>query len=467
MYVNINKNSKETNLILHIVESGCLQKIAQIFGGAVLDFTAPVQICIFIGEFLQHLWYNTIVCIYAEISRCVRQNGRFSFMAKNDSKAASYKKGRAFIDLILSLAIAGTCGYFIKGAVDRSKLVEPSNFIDNTDLEEAKLEADKADPSKTVFEDISIDNQEVYKGDLILVNNDHQYFSGGEDLIGIAAMNERNNVESFSVVDYEYTILRNVYDPMVKMLDAFYKEYNNDTVQIYGSYRTTEFQQQLYEEDLAMTGSEDSTRVAKPGFSEHETGYAFDLTETVTGDYQGTGDYAWINANCYKYGFIERYKEDKTDLTKIQPEPWHFRYVGKPHAYYMLKNNLCLEEYITLISQFVYGEHHMEFTDDEGKNYEIYYVPADMSSGSTNVPVPAGKKYDISGNNVDGFIVTLYKNGEDYIQAGEDETETPSAPVGYTTGGNDADAENAEETSEESAEPATEEESAPAEEAAE
>ena len=83
------------------------------------------------------------------------------------------------------------------------------------------------------------------------------------------------------------------------------------------------------------------------------------------------------------------------------------------------------------------------------------------------MPVPAGKKYDISGNNVDGFIVTLYKNGEDYIQAGEDETETPSAPVGYTTGGNDADAENAEETSEESAEPATEEESASAEETAE
>ena len=108
--VNINKNGEKTNLILHIAESGCLQKIAQIFHDTVLDFTAPVQICIFIGEFLQHLWYNTIVCIYAEISRCVRQNGRFSFMAKNDSKAASYRKGRAFIDRILSRAIAGTCG---------------------------------------------------------------------------------------------------------------------------------------------------------------------------------------------------------------------------------------------------------------------------------------------------------------------------------------------------------------------
>ena len=116
----------------------------------------------------------------------------------------------------------------------------------------------------------------------------------------------------------------------------------------------------------------------------------------------------------------------------------------------MMKNNLCLEEYISTLSQFVYGEHHLEFTDDEGKGYEIYYIPADMGADSTNVPVPAGKKYDISGNNIDGFIVTLYKNGEDYIQAGEEE-EAPTAPSGYTAGGDTAEGEDAD-TQEENAE---------------
>ncbi|MBP3269014.1 MAG: D-alanyl-D-alanine carboxypeptidase family protein, partial [Ruminococcus sp.] len=164
------------------------------------------------------------------------------------------------------------------------------------------------------------------------------------------------------------------------------------------------------------------------------------------------GDYAWINENCYKYGFIERYKEDKTELTQIQPEPWHFRYVGLPHAYYITKNNLCMEEYISMLSQYVYGEHHLEFTDENGNGYEVYYVPADMGADNTNIPVPAGKKYDISGNNIDGFIVTLYKKGEEYIREGE-ETETPTASVGYATGA-DAEAET-EETSE--AEEATEE----------
>ena len=403
----------------------------------------------------------------------IRQNGVF-FMAKDVSKAKSYRKTKAFTEFILSIALIGACGYIVKGAVERSKKVEPSTFIDNTDLEEAKLEADKTDPTKTVFEDISVSNKDVFKGDLILVNEDHQYYGGNEDLVGIEALNERNNVTSFTVVDYDYTILRQVYDPMVKMLDSFYKQSGNDFVQIYGSYRTTEFQQQLYEDDLAMTGEADSTRVAKPGFSEHETGYAFDLTETETGDYQGTGEYAWINDNCYKYGFIERYKENKTEFTKIQPEPWHFRYVGLPHAYYMTKNDLCLEEYISLVSQFVYGEHHLEFTDDSGNNYEIYFVPADMSADSTNVPVPAGKKYDISGNNIDGFIVTLYKNGDEYIRDGEEKNPAPSA--GYTAGGTDeeaANAENPEEPSTEAEEAAAEAEQAeepteaPAEESAE
>ena len=140
----------------------------------------------------------------------------------------------------------------------------------------------------------------------------------------------------------------------------------------------------------------------------------------------------------------------------------------------MTKNDLCLEEYISLVSQFVYGEHHLEFTDDSGNNYEIYFVPADMSADSTNVPVPAGKKYDISGNNIDGFIVTLYKNGDEYIRDGEEKNPAPSA--GYTAGGTDeeaANAENPEEPSTEAEEAATEAEQAeepteaPAEESAE
>ena len=371
----------------------------------------------------------------------IRQNGVF-FMAKDVSKAKSYRKTKAFTEFILSIALIGACGYIVKGAVERSKKVEPSTFIDNTDLEEAKLEADKTDPTKTVFEDISVSNKDVFKGDLILVNEDHQYYGGNEDLVGIEALNERNNVTSFTVVDYDYTILRQVYDPMVKMLDSFYKQSGNDFVQIYGSYRTTEFQQQLYEDDLAMTGEADSTRVAKPGFSEHETGYAFDLTETETGDYQGTGEYAWINDNCYKYGFIVRYTEEKEKITQIRPEPWHFRYVGIPHAYYMAKNDLCLEEYIQLLSEkHPYSGEHLEITTEDGKNYEVYFFASDDGAETTNVPVPTGYKYDISGNNVDGFIVTVHKDEKVAI-----EQEKPTEAAETTTESETTEVSSEEET---------------------
>lgn len=63
-------------------------------------------------------------------------------------------------------------------------------------------------------------------------------------------------------------------------------------------------------------------------------------------DFDGTGDYKWFAENGYKYGYVVRFPEDKTQQTGLDYRPWHFRYVGIPHAYYMTQNNLCLEEYV-------------------------------------------------------------------------------------------------------------------------
>ena len=100
--------------------------------------------------------------------------------------------------------------------------------------------------------------------------------------------------------------------------------------------------QELYDADLEDTGEDTSTLVAKPGYSEHETGYAMDFSlfeDGISADYDGTGEYDWINQNCAHYGFILRYPENKTDLTEIRYESWHYRYVGQPHAYYMQQND--------------------------------------------------------------------------------------------------------------------------------
>lgn len=313
---------------------------------------------------------------------------------KKVSKEKSLRRTKRVADIVVSLCLAGAIGLIVKGVVDRSSTigsyerVQTDNVADSTVPTEAE-----PDPARAMYSQITVNTKDKFYGDLILVNNSHQYFSTGEeDLVSILEMNDETGRDFFTAVDYSYTILRPVYEPMAKMIEDFYNLYFNDTLMIYGSFRTTEFQQQLYDADLAETGSETSTRVAKPGYSEHETGYAFDFTETVNGDYDGTGDFAWINDNCYKYGFIVRYTEAKESITEIRNEPWHFRYVGIPHAYYITKNDLCLEEYIDLVREHPYDGTHLEFTDDNGKNYEVYFYASDDGSDTTLLPVPADRK---------------------------------------------------------------------------
>ena len=340
-------------------------------------------------------------------------------MSKNKkiSKEKSIRRAKTMTEIVISLVLVGAGGFFVRNALKEAKEVQTSPYFDDKDIEATDNESTTApDPNQIIFESKSVDTKDKFRGDLILVNEDHEYYSGDEDLVSIIEMNEENSYTCFSAVDSTYTILRQVYEPMARMIQDFSDQYNNDKLIIYGSYRTKEFQQQLYDDDVAQSEDGKSTKVAKPGFSEHESGLAFDFTEADNYDYDGTGDYAWLNANCYKYGFIVRYTKAKEKITKIEDEPWHFRYVGVPHAYYMDANDLCLEEYIDLVRQHPYDGEHLEFKDDKDVEYEVYFVKSDDGSDKTTVPVPNGVRYEISGNNVDGFIVTVYKNQKPLVE---------------------------------------------------
>lgn len=350
-------------------------------------------------------------------------------MAKNKQKKSrekSIRQAKFLTELIICAGIIGVGAFMINGALKKSETIE------KTDTGESIIEVteptsvapdDASDPDKVIYESFMEGTKNKYKGDLILVNEDHQYFGGDEDLVSIIEKNTENEVTFFSALadpnteEEDDLILSVVYEPMKIMIEDFYNLYYNDTLIIYGAHRSTERQQAILDEK----GPEIA---AKPGYSEHETGYAFDFSEIVNYDYQGTGDFAWINENCYKYGFIVRYTEEKKDITKIAAEPWHFRYVGIPHAWYITKNDLCLEEYIDLLREkYSYGGEHLLFTDDENRSYEVYFVASDDGSEKTTVPVPAGKEYSISGNNVDGFIVTVYEDG---IPAVESTVDVPA-----------------------------------------
>ena len=85
--------------------------------------------------------------------------------------------------------------------------------------------------------------------------------------------------------------------------------------------------------------------VAKPGFSEHQTGLAFDIGSRSVNVFANSREYQWMKDNAYKYGFIERFTERYENLTGFRKEPWHYRYVGKDIAKYIHDNNISLEEY--------------------------------------------------------------------------------------------------------------------------
>lgn len=120
-------------------------------------------------------------------------------------------------------------------------------------------------------------------------------------------------------------------------------------------YRTAEEQQNLMDQKIAdyraegYSAKEAITKaeawVAIPGTSEHQLGIAVDINADGI---HSTGDevYEWLNQNAYKFGFICRYSPEKTDITGVIDEPWHYRYVGIEAATEIQSQGVCLEEYL-------------------------------------------------------------------------------------------------------------------------
>jgi D-alanyl-D-alanine carboxypeptidase len=123
----------------------------------------------------------------------------------------------------------------------------------------------------------------------------------------------------------------------------------------YSGYRSISFQKRIYEqriemfEDKGYRGDEAKSRAAMvilpPGTSEHNMGIAMDIVNTKTA-FENTAEFNWLCENAADYGFILRYPKDKTEITKIVYEPWHWRYVGIEAAKEMKASKQCLEEYL-------------------------------------------------------------------------------------------------------------------------
>lgn len=279
-------------------------------------------------------------------------------------------------------------------------------------IDDFKLSAVKAD-SKEKETDTAIQyayvikrKRDLYKGSLQLINGSHAYlFRETEQLIDVKA----NKNKSYKLIERKMKLNKEMVYALNAMMRDFEKATGKHDMIMTSGYRTLADQGEVLQEKVNLWGEKEALEWAMlPGYSEHHSGYAVDMSiYTDEGNYikyKGQGDYAWINQNCYKYGMIRRYTEDKKAITGVSDEQWHYRYVGVPHAYVMTVKNLCFEEYINYLKQFTFDETHLQVDCEAGK-YEIYFVPSEGKE--TSVPIPNDKIYTLSGNNEDGFIVTV------------------------------------------------------------
>ncbi|BBF42499.1 D-alanyl-D-alanine carboxypeptidase [Lachnospiraceae bacterium KM106-2] len=162
----------------------------------------------------------------------------------------------------------------------------------------------------------------------------------------------------------------------------------HDNLYVTCSYRSVRKQKQMIEKY-----KETATKV---NASEHQAGLALDIcAKGFSGGAFIKSDIGqYVNSNCWRHGFIIRYPYYGTKQTGIEYEPWHIRYVGKPHAEIIYKNHLTLEEYLASLEVGKYYEYGSYLISKQKQGDELT-IPTDFTSGV------------ISSDNCGNWIVTL------------------------------------------------------------
>lgn len=232
---------------------------------------------------------------------------------------------------------------------------------------------DNVETQKMTFEEFTKGENVVYNQSLMLINSEKTL---SNDFVADVSEYKDTEVLMNSCMVEDYGKMS------AEIIDKF-----GTKLFVMSSFRTAQEQEEISDEQ----GS-DTAQVS--GASEHQSGLALDVY--VSG-FAGEGFLksdvgVWVNENCWKYGFIVRYGYGKSDITGIDFEPWHIRYVGFPHAEIIYNNSLSLEEYFEQLEVgkfYKYGSYII--TRQQGEDLEI----------------PSGcESFVISDDNAGGYVIT-------------------------------------------------------------
>ena len=197
------------------------------------------------------------------------------------------------------------------------------------------------------------------------VNNNTEIMAGNEEGWSLALVNESHPMADTSYAPAEMTEIeseRSVDSRIAENLEQMLSDGAAQGLSMYvaSAYRSYEQQRDVFDATMrdwinqgySPLSAYDETKksVAVPGTSEHATGLAVDIISSeyeALDDRQGdTDEQKWLMEHCWEYGFILRYPPEKSDVTGIIYEPWHYRYVGKDVAKEITEQGITLEEYL-------------------------------------------------------------------------------------------------------------------------
>ena len=246
---------------------------------------------------------------------------------------------------------------------------------------------------------LTLHRSQSFRGSLILVNRDHPL--------------QETETPELIPLDAAYPDIR-MERRAGKLLSACIQAAGGrGTIVPVSGWRSFGEQQSIWDDTLAKEG-EAFTRqyVAFPGCSEHQTGLAIDLGENgpevdfLCPAFPDSGPCGALRRRAADFGFVLRYPKGKENVTGIGYEPWHFRYVGWPHAKLMEEKHLVLEEYLEWLHDFPLGGEPLRFRG-LGRLFELYYLPAWAADSLT---LPADVPCQRCDTNEGGVVLTLWRD---------------------------------------------------------
>lgn len=258
------------------------------------------------------------------------------------------KAVKIIVSVVIAVAILGIILFAVKNT-DNEKITDPLNTGGTSTSEQTSENTTEptTEPSSSTTEPTTPATEATTSWDTrkidILVN--YENFLPDDWTVDLVDLRNGEQID------------RIAYEPLQKMMDDC-RAAGYDPL-ICSSYRSNEKQTRLFnnkvQQYLDQGYSESQAKieagkwVAVPGTSEHQTGLTVDIVsvnnQNLDNSQLNNPCQLWLMEHCYDYGFILRYPLDKSDITKINFEPWHYRYVGLEAAREIKEKGICLEEY--------------------------------------------------------------------------------------------------------------------------